>query len=56
MAREVRWRVRYTTWDEYPPAERFFAMGEALAHLRRLEVEGRAERVERGGLTLWRPL
>ncbi|MEB2836822.1 MAG: MBL fold metallo-hydrolase [Desulfurococcales archaeon] len=56
VAREVRWRVRYTTWDEYPPAERFFAMGEALAHLRRLEVEGRAERVERGGLTLWRPL
>ena len=56
VAREVRWRVRYSTWEEYPPAERFFAMGEALAHLRRLEVEGRAERVERGGLTVWRPL
>lgn len=56
VAREVRWRVRYSSWEEYPPAERFFAMGEALAHLRRLEVEGRAEKLERGGLTLWRPL
>jgi glyoxylase-like metal-dependent hydrolase (beta-lactamase superfamily II) len=56
VAREVKWRVRYNTWEEYPPAERFFAMGEALAHLRRLEVEGRAEKVERGGLTIWRPL
>lgn len=56
VAREVKWRVRYSTWEEYPPPERFFAMGEALAHLRRLEVEGRAERVEKGGLTVWRPL
>lgn len=56
VARKVRWRSRYATWSKYPPAERFFAMGETLAHLRRLEVEGRAERLERGGITLWRAL
>ena len=54
VARRVRWRVRYKRWDEYPMAERFFAVGEALAHLRRLEVEGRAERFWRGGVVYWR--
>ncbi|MEB3851498.1 MAG: MBL fold metallo-hydrolase [Desulfurococcales archaeon] len=54
VARQVRWRVRYKSWEEYPPPERFFAMGEALAHLRRLEATGRVEQVERSGATLWR--
>ena len=30
------------------------ATGEALAHLRRLEVEGRAERESRAGVWWWR--
>ena len=56
VARLVRWRVRYSSWDEYPPPERFFAMGEALAHLRRLEAEGRARRAEGpGGVAYWTP-
>ncbi len=40
IAKRIKWRVRYSGWNEYPYAERFFAMGEALAHLRYLEVEG----------------
>ena len=56
VARLVRWRVRYSSWEEYPPPERFFAMGEALAHLRRLEAEGRARRLEDpGGRVYWAP-
>ncbi|BES82821.1 MBL fold metallo-hydrolase [Pyrodictium abyssi] len=55
-ARLMRWRTRYSSWDEYPPAERFFAVGEALAHLRHLEAQGQAERVERGGVLAWRAL
>jgi len=54
VARQIRWRTRYSSWQEYPPAERFFALGEALAHLRHLEVKGLAERVESGGATVWR--
>ncbi|ALL00286.1 Zn-dependent hydrolase, including glyoxylase [Pyrodictium delaneyi] len=55
-ARLMRWRTRYSSWDEYPPAERFFAVGEALAHLRHLEARGQAERLERDGLLAWRAL
>jgi glyoxylase-like metal-dependent hydrolase (beta-lactamase superfamily II) len=54
VARRIRWRVRYSSWEEYPLPERFFAMGEALAHLRHLQVRGQAETVERGGRILWR--
>ena len=55
VAERVRWRVRYSSWEDYPPAERFFALGETLAHLRRLEVEGLAERVMRMDAYYWRP-
>ncbi len=54
VARQVRWRVRYESWEEYPMAERFFAMGEALAHLRYLEVRGIVERVEKNGVQAYR--
>ena len=55
VAKRVRWRVRYSSWEEYPPAERFFALGETLAHLRRLEVEGHAMRVMRMDAYYWMP-
>ncbi len=54
VARRVRWRSRYPRWEEYPAPEKFFAMGEALAHLRRLELEGLAERVEKKGVLYWK--
>lgn len=53
IAKRVRWRTRYNSWSEYPPPEKFFALGETLAHLRRLEVEGRAEPVGDGGVVYW---
>lgn len=54
VAQRIRWRTRYTSWQEYPAPERFFAMGEALAHLRRLEVEGLVEPLYRDGARYWR--
>ena len=53
LAAKVRWRTRYSTWQEYPPAEKFFAVGETLAHLRRLEVEGLAEKTGQDPI-LWK--
>ncbi len=49
----MKWRSG-ASWSEMSPMDYFFAVGEALAHLRRLEVEGRVERVEANGLTLWK--
>ncbi len=54
VARSVKWRARYSSWEEYPAPEKFFALSEALAHLRRLEVEGLVERVERNRLIYWK--
>ncbi len=53
IAKKIKWRVRYRGWDEYPYPERFFAMGEALAHLRKLEVEGLIEQRQRGDFKVW---
>lgn len=55
IARSVRWRVKYSSWDDFPPAERFFAMGETLSHLRHLERRGLARSYEEGKRTLWEP-
>ncbi len=53
VARMMRWRTRYSSWEDYPPPERFFAMGEALAHLIHLESRGLVSRT--GGVPVkWR--
>lgn len=53
IARSVKWRTRYSKWEDYPPQEKFFAMGETLAHLRRLEVDGRIRMSLRNGRVVW---
>jgi len=53
IAKRIRWRTRYTSWSEYPAPEKFFAMGEALAHLKRLESMDIIARKRRGSETLW---
>ena len=54
VARAIRWRVRYRSWDEYPGPEKFFALGEALAHLRFLEELGVVESIYERGIIYWR--
>ena len=55
LAARVKWRTRYSSWQEYPPAEKFFAIGETLAHLRRLELEGKVEKRQERDTIIWRP-
>ena len=56
LAKVVRWRTNYSSWEEYPYPERFFAIGETLSHLRRLELENKIEKRERAGIVKWVPL
>ena len=35
------WRIRSRSWAEFPPMQRFFAVGETLAHLDYLAVRGK---------------
>lgn len=44
VARRMRWSLTYENWDEYPPAQKLFSAGEALAHLHHLELAGKLTR------------
>lgn len=40
----LRWRIHAKSWDDFPPAQKWFAMGEAMAHLDYLLARGRIRR------------
>lgn len=37
----MTWRIRAESWDEFPLAQKWFAVGETLAHLKYLEKQGK---------------
>jgi glyoxylase-like metal-dependent hydrolase (beta-lactamase superfamily II) len=41
VASQMTWDIGYRSWNSFPPGQKWFAFGEALAHLRYLEEEGR---------------
>ena len=49
IAGRMRWRIRSRSWEDFPLEQKFFAVGEALAHLDYLEVRGRVLRREERG-------
>jgi glyoxylase-like metal-dependent hydrolase (beta-lactamase superfamily II) len=48
IAREMSWDLTVKTYDEFPLMQKWFAMGEALAHLRYLEKRGKVREVQNG--------
>jgi len=46
----MRWKIRSRSWEAFPLGQKFFAVGEALAHLDYLETRGRVERRLDGGV------
>jgi len=36
VASKMNWDLKIKSWDEFPPAQKFFAVGEALSHLTHL--------------------
>ncbi len=54
IASQMTWDIGYKSWDLFPPAQKLFAFGEALAHLKYLEEEGEVERqIEGRGLVFF---
>lgn len=45
----LHWSARGLGWEAFPPHQKWFAMGETLSHLRRLEHMGRIARTEHSG-------
>jgi len=40
VASEMTWDIKYESWQHFPAAQKWFATGEAIAHLRYLEEKG----------------
>ncbi len=49
VASRMTWQLTCRTWEEFPAAQKWFATGEALAHLRYLEGQQAVFRGDRGG-------
>jgi len=51
VASQMTWDIGFKSWGLFPPAQKLFAFGEAMAHLRYLEEEGQvAWGMEEGGI------
>ncbi len=53
IASQMTWDLAAESWDHFPVAQKWFATGEALSHLRCLEEENKVGRKTEGGLTLF---
>ena len=53
VARKMRWDISAKNWEEFPVAQKWFATGEAIAHLRLLENEARIHRKQAEPVTLF---
>jgi glyoxylase-like metal-dependent hydrolase (beta-lactamase superfamily II) len=53
VASQMTWDIVSESWDQFPVAQKWFATGEAISHLRLLEEEGRLARNAGGRITLY---
>lgn len=45
----MRWDLNYKSWNDFPLTQKWFASGEAMAHLEHLVYKGEAQRVSFDG-------
>ena len=50
VASRMTWDLKCDHWNDFPVAQRWFATGEAISHLRLLEEEGKVGRESKGGV------
>ena len=41
IAGRMQWKIRSRSWEEFPLAQKFFAVGETVAHLDYLRLRGK---------------
>lgn len=54
IASRMKWSIRVKSWQEFPPQQKWFAVGEAIAHIDHLLVQGRLERSQVDGVFAYR--
>jgi len=45
LASKVHWNVNYKAWDDFPPFQKYLALGETLSHLTFLEEKGLVKKI-----------
>jgi glyoxylase-like metal-dependent hydrolase (beta-lactamase superfamily II) len=53
VASHMTWDIDSESWDQFPVAQKWFATGEAISHLRYLEEDGKLTRISDGKMTLY---
>ena len=53
VASQMSWDIESESWDQFPVAQKWFATGEAISHLRYLEEEGELVRTVDGKTTVY---
>ena len=46
----MTWNIRSRSWDDFPLAQKWFAVGECIAHLDHLRRQGRLQREQQDGV------
>ena len=54
IAGQMHWSIRCNGWDDFPPQQKWFATGEAIAHLQYLYYTNRIVRQEVDGIYCYR--
>lgn len=54
IAGQMHWSIRCNGWDDFPPQQKWFATGEAIAHLQYLYYTNRIAREEVDGIYCYR--
>ena len=50
IAGKMKWRIRAVNWDEFPGAQKIFAVGECMSHLDYLCLRGKISRKREAGV------
>jgi len=53
VASQMNWDIDCATWEEYPTPQKWFASGEAIAHLRYLEGLGHVNKAISDGINIY---
>ena len=53
IAPHISWDINVRSWEEFPPVQKWFALGETLAHIDYLVAEGKIDKREERGRILF---
>ena len=53
VASQMTWDMDYESWHQFPISQKWFAAGEAVAHLKYLEEEGKIRREVQGQMVVF---